>query len=126
MLDATASFRCLPPEAMFAFFLPVVPSWVGVHRSAKVIAAGVVATVCVCFFVLGNRHWFNKVPGANLGIASLPSAFTLTLAVPPIIGCPSHVTCDNQPRNVRAECDSVKPTFGDFESVSRACSRDFS
>jgi hypothetical protein len=39
---------------------------------------------CVCFFVLCNRHWFNKVPGpvTNLGIACLPSALTLALAVP--------------------------------------------
>ena len=38
--------------------------------------------LCVCFFVLCNRHWFNRVPGANLGIVCLPSALTLTLAVP--------------------------------------------
>jgi hypothetical protein len=33
----------------------------------------------VCFFVVCNRHWFNKVPGpvTNLGIACLPSALTL-------------------------------------------------
>ena len=28
------------------------------------------------------RHWFNRVPGPVLGIACLPSALTLTLAVP--------------------------------------------
>jgi hypothetical protein len=27
---------------------------------------------CVCFFVLCDRHWFNRVPGTNLGIACLP------------------------------------------------------
>ena len=38
----------------------------------------------VCFFVYvaSNRHWFNRVPETNLGIACLPSALTLTLAVP--------------------------------------------
>jgi hypothetical protein len=38
--------------------------------------------VCVCFFALCNRHWFNRVPGSNLGIACLPITLTLTLAVP--------------------------------------------
>ena len=36
----------------------------------------------VWFFVLCNRHWFNRVPEANLGIACLPFTFNLTLAVP--------------------------------------------
>jgi hypothetical protein len=36
----------------------------------------------VCFFVLCNRHWFNRVPGSNLRIACLPSALTLMLPVP--------------------------------------------
>ena len=27
----------------------------------------------MCFLVLCNRHWFNRVPGANPGIAGLPS-----------------------------------------------------
>jgi hypothetical protein len=35
-----------------------------------------------CFFVLCNRRWFNRVPESSLGIACLPSALTLTLAVP--------------------------------------------
>ena len=38
--------------------------------------------LALCFFVLCNRQWFNRVPGAHLGIACLPSALTLTLAVP--------------------------------------------
>ena len=33
----------------------------------------------VCFFLICHRHWFNRVPGANLGIACLPSALILTL-----------------------------------------------
>jgi hypothetical protein len=36
----------------------------------------------VCFFVLDNRHWFNRVPVASLRIAFIPSALTLTQAVP--------------------------------------------
>jgi len=37
--------------------------------------------VLVCFFVLCNRHWFNKAPGPDprgteLGVTYLPSAFT--------------------------------------------------
>jgi hypothetical protein len=36
----------------------------------------------VCFFVSCNRHWFNRVPASNLGIACLPSALPLTMAVP--------------------------------------------
>ena len=36
----------------------------------------------VCFFLICHRHWFNRVPGANLRIACLPSALTLTLPVP--------------------------------------------
>ena len=33
---------------------------------------GVPWSLCLCFFVLYNRHWFNRVPGpvTNLGIAS--------------------------------------------------------
>jgi hypothetical protein len=40
--------------------------------------------ITVCFFVLCNRDWFNKVPGpvTNLGIACIPTALTLTLAMP--------------------------------------------
>jgi hypothetical protein len=33
------------------------------------ITTGPTITVCVCFFVLCNRHWFSRVPGANLRIA---------------------------------------------------------
>jgi hypothetical protein len=33
------------------------------------------------FFVLCNRHWFNRVPGSSLGIDCLPFALTLMLAV---------------------------------------------
>jgi hypothetical protein len=36
----------------------------------------------VCFFVLCNRHWFNRVPGATLGIVCLPFTLTPRLAVP--------------------------------------------
>ena len=42
----------------------------------------VTVTSTVCFFVLCNRHWFNRVPGSILGIACLPFTHTLTLAVP--------------------------------------------
>jgi hypothetical protein len=35
----------------------------------------------MCFFVLCNRHRFDRAPGANLGIACPPFALTLTLAV---------------------------------------------
>jgi hypothetical protein len=52
----------------------------------------------VCFFVLCNGHWFNRVPGpvTNLGIASLPFALNVTLAVPGDLqtaccGPPSHL-----------------------------------
>ena len=38
--------------------------------------------ITVCFFVLCNQHWFNRVPGANLGVACLPFTLTLTLTVP--------------------------------------------
>jgi hypothetical protein len=40
--------------------------------------------LCVCVFVLCNRHWFNRVPGAHLGIACLP--FT-----PPFGGLPVYL-----------------------------------
>ena len=37
----------------------------------------------VCFFVLCNRHWFNRVPGAHRGeCLCLPFTFTLTLVMP--------------------------------------------
>ena len=35
-----------------------------------------------CFFVLCNRHWFNRVSGANLETVCLPFTFTLTQAAP--------------------------------------------
>ena len=39
------------------------------------------STHCVCFFVLCNRHWFNKAPGPDprgteLEVTHLPSAFS--------------------------------------------------
>ena len=51
-------------------------------------AVAAVAVHRVCFFVLRNRHWCNRVPGGvtNLGIDCLPSALTLTLAVPSVTG----------------------------------------
>ena len=36
-----------------------------------------------CFFVLCNRHWFNRVPGAHRGeCLCLPFTLTLTLVMP--------------------------------------------
>ena len=42
---------------------------------------------CVCFFVLCNRHWFNKAPGPDprgpsWGLPIYPSLLAQTLAVP--------------------------------------------
>ena len=42
---------------------------------------------CVCFFVLCNRHWFNKAPGPDsrgteMGVTYLPFALAQTLAMP--------------------------------------------
>ena len=38
------------------------------------------ATVCVCFFVLCNRHRFNRIPGApprdGLGVTYLPTTIS--------------------------------------------------
>ena len=48
------------------------------HSRTTVAAAAVHR---VCFFVLRNGHWCNRVPGAHLRIACLPSALTLTLPV---------------------------------------------
>jgi hypothetical protein len=41
----------------------------------------------VCFFVLCNRHWFNKAlgpdpRGTEMGVTYLPSALAQTLAMP--------------------------------------------
>ena len=35
----------------------------------------------MCLFVLCNRHWFNRVPGAHLATACVPSTLVLMLAV---------------------------------------------
>jgi len=44
-------------------------------------------SVCVCFFVLCNRHWFNKAPGPDprgteMGVTYLPFALAQTLDMP--------------------------------------------
>jgi hypothetical protein len=44
------------------------------------------ALMCVCFFVLCNRHWFNKAPGPDprgteLGVAYLPSALVFEVCL---------------------------------------------
>ena len=49
--------------------------------------AKLVELQCVCFFVLCNRHWFNKAPGPDprgteMGVTYLPSALAQTLTMP--------------------------------------------
>jgi len=73
----------------------------------------------VCFFVLCNRHWFNKTPGPDsrgteLGVTYLPSAFSSDANcanLPTVIGCPSQhrgsgetwvtVSCEARPRLIK-------------------------
>jgi hypothetical protein len=56
--------------------------------------------VCVCFFVLCNRHWFNKAPGPDprgteLGVTYLPSTISSDAGYAdlplPLLGAPVSI-----------------------------------
>ena len=57
---------------------------------------GVLVEDSVCFFVLCNRHWFNKAPGPDprgteLGVTYVPSALSSDAGyadLPLVIACP--------------------------------------
>jgi hypothetical protein len=69
------------------------------RQSRRCLSTGGIFQLCVCFFVSCNGHWFNRVPGANLRIVCLPSALTLTLAVPtyPLTFCGSNKLLNRDP-----------------------------
>ncbi len=57
-------------------------------------------SVCVCFFVLCNRHWFNKAPGPDprgteMGVTYLPSTISSDAGYAdlplPLLGAPVDI-----------------------------------
>ncbi len=72
----------IPPHVRSSSFPSPSPSPAPASQSFSRGGGGGMEDMCVlCFFVLCNRHWFNKAPGPDprgteLGVAYLPSALS--------------------------------------------------